>query len=339
MSPLYINSIKIAESAIMAMLDSLVLHLNIIKAGAVDFMAEIPAYLDNISTHTTSNNIPYIVGWLRGYDGSGSSLKVVVKPDGVKITEGSICKWYLGDNAKTMSRKDIGAAVGALSEVLHVDMSQANVKRLDVAENIIVRFPAEVYWNHLGTLKNAKRLEQQDGLYYSNAGAGWQMCFYDKVKEIEEHRQQCPEIFDGGKVLRYELRFLNKIPAQFKRAEVTAATLHNESFYMEVKRRWRDKYLAIEKIKEIQINFPAVQKISDFQTMGVLSLIERAGGFMAMRKQIKEAQQMGTLNNDQAFKLRKVVEGASKIKAGFTTKSDVITELDGKIREAVRYFR
>ena len=73
--------------------------------GGVDFLSEIPPDLnpDTISLHN-----------YRGEDvvtGTLDNLKISVSRWQVKIGEGSLCKFLLGDNFQTMGRADIKRAI------------------------------------------------------------------------------------------------------------------------------------------------------------------------------------------------------------------------------------
>ena len=115
------------------------------EAGGVDFLAEMPCFLENVGIHDY-NGEAVITGSLNG-------LKISLNKYQMKIKEGSLCKWYLGDNFQTMGRCDTQRAIEKLSDTLHVPMSKATVTRLDIAQNFITRHPPEVYLNHLGALK------------------------------------------------------------------------------------------------------------------------------------------------------------------------------------------
>ena len=73
--------------------------------------------------------------------------------------------------------------------------------------------------------------------------------------------------------------------------------------------------------------------------MGVLSLIEQAGGQLELIEQINEAQKRGELTKKQAYDLRQAVNDACKIREGLTVPNEAIQELDRKISEAVRFYR
>lgn len=76
----------------------------------------------------------------------------------------------MGDNFRTMGRRDTQMAVERLSDTLHLPIEKASVTRIDIAQNIILKSSVDVYLNHLGTLNRAKRLQTPDGLYYISKG-------------------------------------------------------------------------------------------------------------------------------------------------------------------------
>ena len=299
--------------------------------GAVDFLEETPYYLD-------SNTIGFHDwGGEQVVTGSVGGLKVSANRYQLKIKDGSLCKWYLGDNFKTMGRADTQAAIEKLSDTLHLPIDKATVTRLDVAQNFIVKHPAAVYLNHLGLLKYAKRLQEPDGLYYHRKIE--QLCFYDKNKEQRAKGEPIPELYKERNVLRYEQRYTRRLATQLKVTDVIGALLYDEAFYMGVMQRWRDTYKAISKINDITLNFQAMTSKQQLYKMGVLSMVERVGGEVEMISQINEAQKRGDLTAKQAFDLRQAVKEACKVKEGLTVPNEAIAELDKKIMEATRFYR
>ena len=85
---------------------------------------------------------------------------------GVNLKDGSLCKYYLGDNFQTLGRGDTKQAIEMLSDTLHLPLHKATVTRIDIAQNYIVKHPTSVYFNHLGNCMFNERLVQPDGLYY-----------------------------------------------------------------------------------------------------------------------------------------------------------------------------
>ena len=73
--------------------------------------------------------------------------------------------------------------------------------------------------------------------------------------------------------------------------------------------------------------------------MGVLSLIERAGGEIKILEQIEEQKQLGNITRKQAHDLRQAIKEACQTKKGLIIENEAIKELDKKIKEAVMFYR
>ena len=311
------------------MLDTVNFCLTQAEVEGADFLAEITPYLDRVAEHNYEGN--YTV------TGSLGNYSVSITPFQVNVKNGSLCKWYLGDNFKRMGRRDIQHAIEKLSDELHLPMSRAKINRLDVAENIITRHPVSVYLSHMGVLPYANRLVEPNSLYYTRRDST--LCFYDKVREQHDKKMPIPELFSSSNVLRYEQRYMRRLGTTFKVERVTGAMLYDEAFYINLLKRWRDSYRAISKINDVDFNFNVVKTKQQLYRMGVLALIGDMGGEIEMMNQIAEAQRCGYLSTKQAYDLKQAVKESCAIREGFTVKSDVITELDKKIAEAIRYYR
>lgn len=310
------------------MYDTVNFRLAAEDAGGADFLNETPCYLDGVGVHCYGEET-IITGKIGG-------LSVAVSRTQVKVRDGSLCKWYLGDNFKTMGRHTTEEAIEKLSDTLHLPMSEASVTRLDIAQNIIMKQPVNVYLEHLGDLARAKRLKQPNSLYYTRRDG--LLCFYDKVREERAKGLFVPDMYRNRNVLRYEQRYLRRLPAWFNVPVVTAAMLYEEKFYIRVVKAWRDNYRAINKINDITLNIKAMRNKKDFYRMGTLALVERAGGETAMLTQIDEAQKAGEITRMQAYYLRQAVKDACKADA-LTVENEAMRELTKKINEATMFYR
>ena len=311
------------------MFDTVCFRLLQDEAPGTDFLSETPCFLTDIGEHYY-NGVPCISGNLSG-------LKVWVNQSAVKVKDGSLCKFYLGDNFSTLGRRATQHAIEKLSDMLHLPMDKADITRLDVAENMIMKHPVSVYFSHLGQLARATRLQEPSGLYYRFGDE--LLCFYDKPKEQKNHHNPIPPFYQGENVLRYEQRYLNRIAARLKEARITGGTLYNELFYIKLLTNWRDRYKAITKINDFTLNFEAMTTKQQLYKMGLLALAEMAGGQLELINQIVEAQKRGDLTKKQAFDFKKAINDAFLLKGGLTAPNDAIQELDKKIVEAVRFFR
>lgn len=299
----------------------------------MDFLSEITPYLnpEGVAVHD--------FGGSQVVTGKTGNLSVSISPYQVRVKDGSLCKWMLGDNYQAMGRGDIKHAVERLSDTLHLPMDRAIITRLDVGLSIPVRHPTDCYFNHLGLLNYAQRLQQAHGLYYYRHSQAERLCFYDKNREQRDHREAIPDLYRDCNVLRYEQRYMARLPHLLGVAAVTGAMLYDEGFYISLLNRWREAYQAIRKINEITLNFQAMRTKRDLQRMGIMALVEQWGGEVEMIAHITEAQKRGEVSAVEACRLRQAVREACKVKNSLTAPSEAISELDKKIAEAIRYYR
>lgn len=315
------------------MLDTVNFKLTQAEVEGVDFLNEITPYLNPEGVAFHDYNGQQVV------TGKTGNLSVSISPYQVRVKDGSLCKWMLGDNYQVMGRADIKRAVERLSDTLHLPMDRAIITRLDVGLSIPVREPTANYFNHLGVLNYAQRLQQPHSLYYHRHRQAERLCFYDKNREQRDNREEIPELYRDCNVLRYEQRYMARVPSLLGVAQVTGSMLYDEGFYISLLSRWRDAYRAIRKVNDITLNFQAMKTKRDLQTMGVLAMVERVGGEIEMIAHINEAQKRGDLTAKQAFDLRQAVKSACKVRDGLTAPTEAITELDKKIAEAICYYR
>ena len=313
------------------MYDTVYMKLCSYEIPGVSLLGEIPGYLDDVTGEHSYKGFPVLTGCL-------GSLGVSIDQGALRINRGSLCKWFLGDNVGKMSRGDTERAIELLSDSLHLPMSRAIITRFDVAQNLIMKYPATVYANHLGTLKYATRLIEPDCLYYKQRAG--RLAFYDKTKEVMSHRSgEIPEICKSHNILRYERRFERRLTHYLNEPDITASTLYDERFYIKVVDFWHNAYKDIEKINNISINTEAMRSKRQFDIAARLALVEKFGGEAAFLETLKEKQRQGKVTKKQAFDIRKAIKEACTSGESLTVKSDAIEELDKKIKEAAAYYR
>lgn len=274
-------------------------------------------------------------GEVRAISGWIDNLKVNLTPSKLKIVKGSLAKYYLGDNVQLMGRKEIQHAIEKLSNRLHLPLEKAQVNRLDIGLNLILRHPVKTYFCHLGECGRKQRLEQTNGIYYQSGNIT--MVFYDKIKE--QKGNTIPSLFKGRNILRYEIRLLRGLDKIFNVPKVTVAMLYNEEFYMKFINIMHDYYLEIDKQNDIAIDFSEFTNAKTANEILMAFFIERNGGETAVLNSIKIAQKKRALTDKEAFNLRGRVKKATSVETGIYKLSDSMTELNRKVMEIVRFYR
>lgn len=311
------------------MVDTINIRLSKESAGNIDFPALIPPLLQNVKYgEDEAGN--------RWHTGRLGNFKVIVSDNAVTVKDGSLTKWYLGDNLKILSRSDIKKAIEKMSDCLHLPIKEADVRAFHFGKNIPVKYPVSLYLPYLGTNGRYTRLEQKSTINYKIVER--ELCIYDKIAEMKHKGDMPPPLYDGKNILRYEKRYNKNLTGYFSIATIKAATLYDEDFYMRIITDWHKDYLNIQKQKQFKLNTEMITTKEQMKMLGVLSLIEMQGRKLAAINDVVERYRKRILTKKQAHDLKELINQAANLKLQ-TKESDLIIELDKKMKEAVSYFR
>ena len=309
------------------MYDNLDLTLYKEATPDINLLETIPQYLTEYTRSGTSKFGEDVNGYL-------GSLKVSVKENRVKIYDSSICKFWFGNNFKTLGKGDTKQAIQKISDNLHLPFHLANVTRIDFSQNFIMQYPEKLYYPYLGEAQYYNRLEQNNGLYFNNKLR--QKLFYGKVHEQKEKRQPIPGIYKNRNVLRYELRFIKRLKEQFNRSEITAGLVYDEDFYRQLIKRWKNEYLAIQKINsKLTSMIPTGSKKEFIENLALFTVLEM--GQSHVLHKVKEWQGSEQISKKKAYDLRNSIKQLSK-KTFNETGNELINELNKKVKEAARNY-
>lgn len=301
------------------------------ELATVKLLDYVPQFLDKTSHHYFNEGRSIsITGYL-------NNLKVIVSENAIKVKDNSLCKWYLGDNIQTLSRGDCQKAIESLSDCLHLPMSKSDVTTIHLAGNLLVNQDPSLYYDGLGALNYFNRGILGNGLYYF--GSNGNLVFYDKLKDAKVKGSPIPSLYDGKNLLRYERRFNTRLCKQFNCLELKAYTLYNENFYISIIDRWVSDYHCINKLKKLKkIDYEMVKTRTDLYNQTLLLYIESRGGLLVVLDELKQAQQAGELTKKQAQDLRNKYKEVANHKL-FVEDSDLILELDQKVKQVQKHYR
>jgi len=309
------------------MYDTVNLWLPSDKAGSFD-VSKIFQSLSAITEHIKADGQVCASGYLRNY-------KVNILSQGVSL-KGSLAKYFLPDNFHTLTRSDSIRAFEMMADELCLPIHKANVSRIDFAQNFLMNYKPEVYYTILGDCQHYNREPHTKSLYYTNGLR--QKLFYNKLAEGKTKGMRLPDIWNGQNVLRYEMRFKSRLPKQFNRAEITASNLSDEKFYMIIFDKWLSEYESINKLNTINFNLSDMNSPKDFWKQINLMAVNIIG-------QDKIMQEIENLRHKKAFdkpeyysRLKKEIKELCK-SPKMTSTSDLVIELDKKIKSSKRFYR
>ena len=298
-----------------------------------NFLEEIPVYLTEIFNDGISVS-NYGVETINGKLGN---FKVSITQKEVKVYGASLQKYFEGNNVSPFSRSRTKQAFEQLEAALHLPiMDKAIVNKFHFAKPIIVKHPTSLYLPYLGNLKGYKRLEQPNGLNYKNAYR--EICLYDKIKELKSNREEVPTLYKKTNLLRIEKKFERQICKQFNVSIITPALLVEENFYINLCDDFYKTYNQISKIKTFKKDMNLIKNVSEYKNLGVSTLIEQQGGISVALNDIEERLKKGLLTKGQAGRLKDLVKKCSSIKTQ-TIESELMVELDQKVKESILYYR
>ena len=202
--------------------------------------------------------------------------------------KGSLAKFFLPSNIHTLTRSATRQAIEQLSDNIHTDIRLAVVRRADVSTVIPTKYQPTDYYSYLGEKTFFKRLQAHKETLYYNTNKR-QLIFYDKVKEAKSKGVVVPPSL-GNNILRYELRFLNKIHTQLN-TKVTGKTLYDENFYYSIIQYWYKEFKDIQKLKKEGIMINEVNNKKDAKEAAFAYLLQKETNFVDWYiKELKNAK-------------------------------------------------
>ena len=265
------------------------------------------------------------------------NFRVHCNSSGISL-RGSLSKYELGDNLERLTRGKVQMAIERLCDETSLNWKRAKVYRLDVGTCLVVKQPCPNYLRGLGELPRWQRSEQgENGLLYLTSTKA--LSFYDKIKEVRRKRERLPGVFEGLNVLRYEIQFRNRLKDVFKLHEIFAESLYNETFYIQALTMWKDSYFAIHKQGKLKFN-PDMLKTLDVKKLesSLAAIALKELGEREVLAMIQEARRDGSLTKIQAARLRAKVRELATLPA-IIEPSEVMLELDAKVKRAVQFYR
>lgn len=293
-----------------------------------DHISQAIKYLYGVKeSHDRENGYSWYSGYL-------DTLKVTISPHTVQIREGSLCKYFLGSNLKSLHRKDVQAAIEKISDDLHLPFHQADVTRIDIAHNMIMKEHHGIYFPLLGESPRYQRLEQKASLNYTKGNI--HKIFYNKLDQMKAGQEPIPGHYANHNVLRYEVRCKKRLKATFKKDQITGQDLYDEKFYIQCVDRWVKEYQNIQKYNISNTMMTPTGSTKEFIERLALEGLKTFGVGNAMNL-INSWQKAGHNTSKQAHDMRQKIEDIMNIDT--EEENEYLQELDRKVMEVTQYYK
>lgn len=198
--------------------------------------------------------------------GSLGSLKVSIYGGGLSVV-GSLPKYLNGgSNVLPLDRHATAEAVAKMSDALHLDIGEADVRSLEFGTIFMMNHEVSAYLDRLGDMPRFDRCRATaTSLYYRGKGVRQLKTFnlYDKLAEAKEKGMPYPSYLEGNNLLRYEMRLNGCLGQQLKEPPVKTSTLYDRLFYTKIVGLYQKSYYSIQKFKQSKAN-----AMGDIETVG-----------------------------------------------------------------------
>ena len=286
------------------------------------YLQRVPTLLKNATHSVRNNGTEYMNGYIE-------NLFISISENGIAI-KGSLNKFWHEDNFCKLTRQEAQHSIEKLQDLLQINLNDASIKRLDIAHNFIMNEDVNKYYHFLGDSNYYKRLSQPDSVYYNN-GLRTKL-FYNKVKEGKVRGLEIPQIWLNSNVLRYELRFMKRLPKQFNKNQVLVSDLYDEDFYIYTIDYWINEYKEIKKNRLLAPNISNMTSKNSIEYL-LSAYIEKYGKSFAV-----DFLEMNKNNFSTTKEVSRSKKKLQELK-GLTEESPLIKELDNKILRVQEYYR
>ncbi len=268
--------------------------------------------------------------------GNLQNLNILIGESGISI-KGSLAKWFLKSNTETLTRSDTKRAIEALSDTMNLSLSTAKITRVDVAKNFIMNHPTGIYYPYLGDCQFYKRFTKSDALYYENPNRI--KLFYDKNAEAKFRGEEVHNILKNQNLLRFEVRFIKRFNKLLNVPELTAQMLYDEEFHINLVNKWVKEYETINKLSKMAFKENIQLEPKDFINQILLKSFIELGGQNQVFELIEEIRKKGQFKRPEyASRTKAMVKDLFQLDK-LTESSDLIEELDKKIKQVKVYYR
>ena len=220
-----------------------------------------------------------------------------------------------------------------------MDISDAKITGLEFGSQFVMRHKPEDYLRKLGEMPRLQRYHFEVGtLYYKPRGKQQPkvFAFYDKKADAVAKGMTLPDGFSDANLLKYEMRFNQRLPQQLGVPEVTALTLSDKEFYRQMVRRYQDCYFSISKQNQVKTNIMnEIKTVSDAYDVLVARLINQSDQTLitAYLEELKEAKTFEDRKSYTRLK-KKIQDVAAKAELG---SDELVKELDNEIKNVGAY--
>ncbi len=299
--------------------------------------------IDNHQWETIFQNIFQTCEYKQVKGGCGyttNGLRISVTENRIKIN-GSLSKYYYGNNCETLTLLDTKEAIKRLSRELNIPIDKADLIEVDIAENFEMTHSPDLYISKLQSLGSSHPNKWNNTTYFPIYGS--MLRFYDKGQESRQRgnrrlkRERCP-LPEGEKknLLRYEMKFKKAKIRQVFGRQLKAEDLYNKQVFWQFIAEWFGTYEDIGKISDklLDITFEQIKSTKDLENWCICmaNSVINLSHFIKYQL-LKNRENKQNTDYQSHTRIQNRVQKAFNQFSGCMGQSDLIQELNKKIED------
>ena len=270
------------------------------------------------------------------FRGNLGNMYLRIDPYTIKIN-GSLKRYFKWDNLQDLTFDEIETALNQLTLALNLNIADAWVWRFDMACNLIMIHPVDVYLDLCERAQSRARYQRAEysGETVRFANTMRTVQLYDKMAEMKSRKRAIPEELKCKNILRCEVQFKKRLSRQFG-TRVSAKMLCDSTFYSHVLDKWETEFLEIRlRRKRRLLRDVGVKDLMDYLALlGVESL----GGEQTCLDMLNDARRNGLINSVKCSRMKNRLDRLIR-QQSLTEYYNAAEELRTKIKNAAAFHR
>ncbi|MEI8093066.1 MAG: hypothetical protein WCG80_02545 [Spirochaetales bacterium] len=209
------------------------------------------------------------------------------------LLQGSLPKYWAGENASTLSRFQLQATLSKLEARTGLDLREGKLFAFEVGKTLLVNRPPREYldtWYSFGRFKKWTVADCQTVKFVTE---GRSFIGYDK--RLQMKGQPMPEVFAGYHALRMELKYRNrKAVWKIYGRNLSPWDLTERHVLDDLENRWREFYRRIPKPRQVRIDLAGLTQ-KEFMTV-LAHVGAKSYGYDRMNHLLSDGQKAGDVD-------------------------------------------
>ncbi|MGN7756434.1 phage/plasmid replication domain-containing protein [Chryseobacterium sp. 22532] len=263
--------------------------------------------------------------WVRNFRVTTRNKKLII--------EGSLAKYFNGNNIEPFSWLDVKSAIKKLSFEIDLPLEEGILRRVDIGMNFSVNKDVVEYFPEMFHLHCYQRIHKhKTTLRFENNSHRFNFCFYDKKRLVLKSKRNYDDfelISEYQNLMRIELQIEEGLQLFLKRTEpVKVSELFSRDFCKLLLKKWLRLYRRIQK-RGVKLFPTGTKGREDFDLLMRREFIETYG-WEYLEYRLEQLVKQGSFTRGQKCEKKKQFTRAMLDKRPFIYQEHV-NELNRKV--------